>query len=175
MTLLVPIHCEIMTFLDARSTPGRDHKGPSCTHLTNHGTHFTVDIEVGTPGQKFSVVADTGSNYLIVPSCVCQRSKSCSKSDRCFTGTNKSSTFSIDKGDSGPQSVFITFGSGTIEAVVAKERVSVGHLSVDMQDGILLMVARQLNIAGRFEGILGLGVPAKSGRGPHENNGQSSR
>jgi hypothetical protein len=55
----------------------------------------------------------------------------------------------------------MTFGSGTIEAVFAKEVVRVGHLSVDMADGILLMVARKLNIEGKFEGILGLGLPTK--------------
>lgn len=133
----------------------------TCAELTNHGTHFTVDIEVGTPGQKFSVVADTGSNALIVPSCVCQRRHYCQTSDRCFTGTNRSSSFHMESGRDGHKSVFMTFGSGTIEAVYAREMVRVGHLSVDMKGGILLMVARNLNIAGKFEGILGLGLPNK--------------
>jgi hypothetical protein len=64
----------------------------------------------------------------------------------------------------------MTFGSGTIEAVFAKEVVRVGHLSVDMADGILLMVARKLNIEGKFEGILGLGLPTKL---MHEHKGKS--
>merc|ERR1719456_683756 len=125
VTLLVVARtgCQAASFLNMRkaldfSTPGGAGGGATCTDLTNHGTHFTVDIEVGTPGQKFSVVADTGSNSLIVPSCVCQQRRYCSKSDRCFTGTNRSDTFSLKDGPNGLQSIFITFGSGTIEAIV---------------------------------------------------------
>jgi len=167
----VLLGCDAASFLNMRkplefSVPGGVGNA-TCTDLTNHGTHFTVDIEVGTPGQKFSVVADTGSNSLIVPSCVCQQRRYCSKSDRCFTGTNRSSTFSLKEGPSGLQTVFITFGSGTIEAIVAKEKVTVGHLGVDMKDGLLLMVARNLNIVGKFEGILGLGLPSKSNHKLH--------
>merc|ERR1719238_1888078 len=67
----------------------------TCAPLANKGSHFTVDIQVGTPGQTFSVVADTGSDAVIVPSCICKESGSCSKDDRCFRGTNKSSTFKM--------------------------------------------------------------------------------
>lgn len=158
----------------ALSVPGGEPGDATCTDLTNHGTHFTVDIEVGTPGQKFSVVADTGSNSLIIPSCVCQQRRYCSRSDRCFTGTNKSSLFSLVDGPQGLQSVFITFGSGTVEAIVAKEKVAVGHRSVDMKEGILLMVARNLNIVGKFEGILGLGLPSKFGKDHAKHHSKQS-
>jgi len=84
-------------------------------------------------------------------------------------GTNHSSTFHLQSGPKGLQSVFITFGSGTIEAIVAQEKVAVGHLSVDMNGGILLMVARNLNIAGKFEGILGLGLPASDTKDSHKS------
>lgn len=156
----------------ALSAPAASRGGsaPTCVDLNNHGTHFTVDIEVGTPGQKFSVVADTGSNSLIVPSCVCQQRRFCSSSDRCFTGTNRSTSFSLKDGPKGYQSVFITFGSGTIEAIVAKEKVTVGHLGVDMKEGILLMVSRHLNIVGKFEGILGLGLPNKGPQKKHKKD-----
>jgi len=148
----------------------RASRGPTCADLTNHGTHFTVDIDVGTPAQKFSVVADTGSNSLIIPSCICQKRKYCSMSDRCFTGTNRSTSFSLKEGPRGLQSVFVTFGSGTIEAIVAREKVTIGHLTTDMKGGILLMVARNLNIAGKFEGILGLGLPARMAQEKHKKH-----
>jgi len=131
----------------------------------NQGTHFTVDIEVGTPGQKFSVVADTGSNSLIIPSCYCvNETKSCSSKDRCFIGTNKSTSFVLEKNNQtgAPDSVQITFGSGTIQAVPAQEVVKVGKIKVNMNDGILLMTDRMLRMSGRFEGILGLGLPNAS-------------
>jgi len=95
---------------------------------------------------------------VIVPSCICGETPGagCTPSDKCFRGTNKSSTFSIAKK---PQMISITFGSGTIQALHAKDVVSVGDFNVHM-DGVLLMVNRAaLKIAGSFEGILGLGIP----------------
>lgn len=136
----------------------------TCAPLANKGTHFTVDIAVGTPKQTFSVVADTGSDAVIVPSCVCRDSGSCGKKDRCFTGTNKSSTFHLTKQEDalhqkGLPLVNMVFGSGTIQAVIATDVVHVGKLHTKMKDGVLLMVDRALQMIGPFEGILGLGQP----------------
>eukprot|EP00746_Dinoflagellata_sp_MGD_P001459 gnl/MRDRNA2_/MRDRNA2_102742_c0_seq1.p1 gnl/MRDRNA2_/MRDRNA2_102742_c0~~gnl/MRDRNA2_/MRDRNA2_102742_c0_seq1.p1 ORF type:complete len:650 (+),score=129.91 gnl/MRDRNA2_/MRDRNA2_102742_c0_seq1:75-2024(+) len=140
----------------------------TCAPLANKGSHFTVDIEVGTPGQKFSVVADTGSDSVIVPSCLCQEEGSCDQEDRCFRGTNKSSTFvlqglnSTQLGKKQPKKlpvVQMVFGSGAVQAVVATDVVKVGTLKAKMQDGLLLMVNHQLRMVGNFEGILGLGQP----------------
>lgn len=131
----------------------------TCTPLKNHGTHSTVDVSIGTPGQVFSVVADTGSNSLIVPSCLCQKAGRCNAGDRCFQGTNKSSTFLIQTGGDGPPATRITFGSGTIDAVVATDIVKLGVIKVNMSNGILLMTDQALDITGSFEGILGLGLP----------------
>lgn len=137
--------------------------GRGCAELENRGTHFTVDVLVGTPGQRFSVVADTGSNSLIVPSCLCQKSRKCATAERCFTGTNKSSTFKMDPG---PESMVLGFGSGQIQGVRARDVVRIGEgqesLQSCMDDGLLLMVDRALNIQGPFEGILGLGAPQGS-------------
>jgi len=55
----------------------------------------------------------------------------------------------------------ITFGSGQIKGVIAMDNVSVGGKEVFMNDGLLLMVDQALDIAGPFEGILGLGLPQK--------------
>jgi hypothetical protein len=132
-----------------------------CASLKNMGTHFTIDVDVGTPAQRFSVVADTGSNSLIVPSCVCQDKGVCDKTDRCFRGTNKSSTFHMEvDDDKQPISMVLSFGSGQIQAIVAQEKVSVGKVSRHLKDdGLLLMTDRKLSISGQFEGILGLGLP----------------
>jgi len=138
-------------------------KKQTCTPLTNRGTHSTVDIEVGTPAQRFTVVADTGSNSIVIPSCLCRVAGGCSNEDRCFTGTNKSSTFHINmSGSELPPELLITFGSGSIYAVVAEDVVKVGDISAHMDDGMLLMTENALSLpAGVFEGILGLGVPFK--------------
>jgi len=140
----------------------------TCAPLANKGSHFTVDIQVGTPGQTFAVVADTGSDSVIVPSCICQENGSCSESDRCFRGTNKSSTFFLKGHNSSKLKskksqrlpvVQMVFGSGAVQAIIASDVVQVGNLKAKMKDGVLLMVDHQLRMAGAFEGILGLGQP----------------
>mmetsp|Transcript_70326 Transcript_70326/g.139422 ORF Transcript_70326/g.139422 Transcript_70326/m.139422 type:complete len:529 (+) Transcript_70326:69-1655(+) len=140
--------------------PHEPHGGvESCTPLLNQGSFFSVQLCVGTPKQCFDVVADTGSDSVIVPSCICSETpgSGCTLGEKCFRGTNRSATFSIsDKFNA----VQITFGSGTIEAAVASESVEVGSLHARMEDGVLLMVNRAaLRISGMFQGILGLGIP----------------
>jgi len=133
--------------------------GETCAPLQNQGTYFSVQLCVGTPKQCFDAVADTGSDSVIVPSCVCGETPGtgCAQGERCFRGTNVSSTFSIPNRT---KVISMSFGSGTIEAAIATDSVSVGDLQVNMDDGVLLMVNRAaLRIGGDFQGILGLGVP----------------
>lgn len=121
-----------------------------------------MEVEVGTPSQRFELVADTGSNTLIVQSCVCQELGSCPSSfGRCFRG-NATSTFSIARsqnGDGDPHVWILKYGSGDIEALVTTDFVSVGSYTARMNSSLLLMVSQSLNFDAGFEGILGLGVP----------------
>jgi len=141
----------------------------SCSEMKNQGSYFTVQFDVGTPPQSFDVVADTGSDSPIITSCICADKGWC-KNDtgRCFKGTQDSThtgsnTFLLKKtGDDNPAVVDITFGSGTITAVVASDRAAVGSTSTTLEESLLLMVdRRKLDIEGVFEGILGLGLPRK--------------
>lgn len=146
----------------------------SCTTLINRGTHFDVDVKVGTPAQPFSLVADTGSQLMIVASCVCQDAGNCPTDSRCFRGSNRSSTFSIDNKDGkGPPGMTLTFGSGPIQVAIATDVAEVGSLKATMDDSLLLMTNQKLDIVGMkaFEGILGLGrvaaeKPGKLEKGP---------
>lgn len=138
-----------------------------CAPLKSWGTYYSVDIQVGTPAQTFSVVADTGSDAIIVPSCVCKEHGSCGQKERCFRGTNRSSTFAIQGLNSSvahPKLPVISmfFGSGEIKAIVATDMVSVGGVRHLMNNSVMLMVERMLRISGPFEGILGLGPPKNS-------------
>lgn len=155
---MVTRHRQPSLRLNAKTEVTRD-TAPSCVALVNHGTHSTVNIEIGTPEQEFSVVADTGSDSVIVPSCICMQTGHCSQDDRCFTGTNHSSTFNVSGGEQGPLATVVQFGSGPIEAVIASDIVRVGQESVRMDNGVLLMVDQNLDIMSAFEGILGLGLP----------------
>lgn len=125
----------------------------------NRGAYFGVEVAVGTPEQKFELVADTGSNNLLVASCTCGDAGGCPGAEHCYRGTNRSSTFVIEENAS-HNPIEVTYGSGTIAAVIATDLARVGPLSATMHESLLLMVSDQeLNINGPFEGILGLGVP----------------
>lgn len=134
----------------------RSQQRVECTSLENHETHFTVDVALGTPAQIFALVADTGSNSLIVASCACMEAGSCDKESHCFTGTDKSTTFHADPEE--PELV-LTFGSGQIQAEEAVDVCQVAGVTANMTDGILLMTDQALDFGGPFEGILGLGPP----------------
>eukprot|EP00927_Polykrikos_kofoidii_P057993 TRINITY_DN5226_c0_g2_i1.p1 TRINITY_DN5226_c0_g2~~TRINITY_DN5226_c0_g2_i1.p1 ORF type:complete len:521 (-),score=88.67 TRINITY_DN5226_c0_g2_i1:286-1848(-) len=144
--------------------------GGSCVPLKNHGTHFTVAVSVGTPPQMFEIVADTGSDSLIIPSCLCEATDGRQRSEHCFTGNGKSSTFSllsangtlVGGDETAVPVVQVEFGSGAIQAVEVSDVVSVGSVHLQMKNGLLLMVKNALQIEGPFEGILGLGLPKKA-------------
>mmetsp|Transcript_58137 Transcript_58137/g.101790 ORF Transcript_58137/g.101790 Transcript_58137/m.101790 type:complete len:501 (+) Transcript_58137:83-1585(+) len=141
---------------------------PVCKEMTNHGSYFTVTVEVGTPRQAFDIVADTGSNALIVPDCRCKLSgQGCKALDMCFD-TDNSSSFLINKimfsrGDKDKAMVpmfTLSYGSGDIDCTVASDEVAVGGVGTFLQDGIFLMESRgDLDIGGDFQGIFGMGLP----------------
>jgi len=138
------------------------HSSSQCAKLQNNFVSFTVNLCVGTPPQCFDVVADTGSNTVIVPSCVCQETAyaGCTPGEKCFEGTGKSSTFSIPKH---PQLEQISFGSGTVAGAMATDVVKVGPASTTIDSGIFLMTDRAQLQIDEFEGIMGLGVPSSKG------------
>jgi len=145
----------------------------TCSPLKNRDIFSTVEVKVGTPPQRFELVADTGSNTLIVQSCICQDLGACpSTFGRCFRG-NSTSTFSIARDASNdsathPEVWILKYGSGDIEALVSSDVVSLGSYSVRMNSSLLLMVSQALKFDSSFEGILGLGVPNLTvNTGPH--------
>lgn len=149
--------------------PGAPLQAPesSCSALKNHETFSTVEVLIGTPPQKFDLVADTGSNDVIVQSCVCQENGLCPKRfGKCFRGTNKSTSFLLRhaKNSRNPPSMLLSFGSGQIMAIAATDTVRVGGTKAYMNNSLLLMVKHGLNLQGPFEGILGLGRPKPIGQ-----------
>jgi len=144
---------------DATRQEEQTQKG-GCHTLTNAGSFSTVEILVGTPPQKINAVADTGSDLILIESCACVDSGSCSKEGNCFRGTNKSSTFHLD---AHPKQVTITYGSGPIDTVVASDEVRLGDISVNMDHSIMLIAKNRLEGAIQLEGIFGMGLPHNEG------------
>ncbi|CAJ1343879.1 unnamed protein product [Effrenium voratum] len=140
----------------------------TCTSLKNHGSFSSAKVGVGTPPQYFELVADTGSDNVIVQSCICKDKHWCpSEFGKCFKGTGRSSTFSIEMeenevGQEGVTGFVMSFGSGDILVIKASDRVEVGTAAAFMNESLLLMVKQELSIRGQFEGILGLGRPHRS-------------
>jgi len=155
-----------------------------CSDLLNKGAYFAVNVNIGTPvgatkPQSFDLVADTGSDSVIVTSCVCVQQGFCRKDDKCFMGTNRSSSFIVKEekvnkssNKTSPLGVAMSFGSGTVMSIIATDVVKVANQKATMKDGVLLMVDRRmLAVQGEFQGILGLGPPDMSGK---KNNGMLS-
>jgi len=141
-------------------------KSNKCADLTNNGAYFTIDVGIGTPEQKFKLVADTGSDALIIPDCRCVSAGYCEALSTCFS-TNVSSSFELDikRSTKHHSSLAImgakmNYGSGQIQVLVASEHVKVAGISATMHNGVFLMEDRRsLKVNGGFEGILGLGLP----------------
>lgn len=144
-----------------------------CSELTNNVAYFTVEVGIGTPEQTFHLVADTGSDAVIIPDCKCVESGFCEKLSTCFSAGN-STSFGLDIKKSPDKSKLaimgakMNYGSGQIQVVVASEHVRVANVKTTMKNGVFLMEDRRsLKVHGDFEGILGLGLPHAS---PLTNN-----
>uniref|UniRef100_A0A3B3RGW7 Nothepsin n=1 Tax=Paramormyrops kingsleyae TaxID=1676925 RepID=A0A3B3RGW7_9TELE len=111
------------------------------------------EISLGSPGQNFTVVFDTGSADLWVPSSYCV-SQACGTHHR-FKAF-ESSSYQHDG------RVFsIHYGSGHLLGVMAKDVLQVGGISVkNQQFGESVYEPGFAFVLGRFDGVLGLGYPS---------------
>ncbi|PON91933.1 Aspartic peptidase [Trema orientale] len=109
------------------------------------------EIGIGSPPQKFTVIFDTGSSNLWVPSSKCYFSVACY-----FHSKYKARSSSTYKKNG--KSAAIQYGTGAISGFFSEDNVKVGELVVKDQEfieatkepGITFLVAK-------FDGILGLG------------------
>lgn len=130
--------------------------------MKHNNLYSHVEVVIGTntdDPQKFNVIADTGSNWLVIPSCECVRLGTCS--GRCFTGTDHSETFKIPPYEE-MQALQLSYGSGDITAVLSTDFIQIGKIRAEMKNGLLLMIQQKLDFydeSTRFEGVLGLGTP----------------
>ncbi|GKV39586.1 hypothetical protein SLEP1_g47341 [Rubroshorea leprosula] len=109
------------------------------------------EIGVGTPAQTFTVIFDTGSSNLWVPSAKCYFSIACY-----FHSKYKSSQSSTYTKNGKPADIH--YGTGAISGFFSQDHVQVGDLVV--QDQEFIEATREPSItfmAAKFDGILGLG------------------
>jgi cathepsin D len=107
-------------------------------------------IQIGTPGQDFTVIFDTGSSNLWVPSKACTQISCINKNKY---DSSKSSTY---KDDPQHRHMTIQYGSGNVSGLVRFDTVRWGSSAVT-QVGFGEMTHLSLNFAtAKFDGILGM-------------------
>jgi len=116
------------------------------------------EIQLGTPPQTFSVIFDTGSSNLWVPSTHCT-------SIACFFhrrfDSSKSSTFRENGTD-----FSIHYGTGSVEGIISTDTLELADLKIPHQDFGESIKEPGLTFAlARFDGIFGLGYDRISVKG----------
>ncbi|KAF3619482.1 Aspartic proteinase A1 [Capsicum annuum] len=109
------------------------------------------EIGVGTPPQKFTVIFDTGSSNLWVPSSKCYFSVPCFFHKK--YKSSQSSTY-----EKNGKSAAIHYGTGAISGFFSEDSVKVGDLVVKNQ--VFIEATREPSVTflvAKFDGILGLG------------------
>ncbi|XP_042740013.1 embryonic pepsinogen [Lagopus leucura] len=115
-------------------------------------------ISIGTPPQDFTVVFDTGSSNLWVPSVSCT-SPAC-QSHQMFN-PSQSSTYK-----STGQNLSIHYGTGDMEGTVGCDTVTVASLmDTNQLFGLSTSEPGQFFVHVKFDGILGLGYPSLAADG----------
>lgn len=121
-------------------------------------TQFVAEISIGTPGQKFDVIFDTGSANLII------NSKKC-RSESCASRKSYNSHRSVTYKHVG-NSIDVQFGTGEIEGEVSEDVVSIGKVHLRHQKFIEIMSETGEVFADcKFSGILGLAFQSMAARG----------
>ncbi|XP_065695057.1 pepsin A-like [Patagioenas fasciata] len=135
---------------------------PMVNYLDNE---YYGTISIGTPDQEFTVIFDTGSSNLWVPSIYC-RSLACSNHKR-FNPTKSFTFVSTNK------SISIYYGTGSMTGILGYDTVTVADIKVHNQIfGLSETEPGDFFYYAPFDGILGLAFPsiASSGATPVFDN-----
>ncbi|KAK8775792.1 hypothetical protein V5799_030862 [Amblyomma americanum] len=144
------------TDVDTRHRTAVDAASVLPEELENENNlHYYGLITLGTPGQTFKVIFDTGSANLWVPSIQCPNTEDGCKDKKKYDST-KSSTYKKDG-----RTFKIEYGSGVVQGFYSTDVLGVGAGSVPSQTFAEATKAKgAIFRAAKFDGLLGLGYPA---------------
>eukprot|EP00163_Fabomonas_tropica_P027562 TRINITY_DN5340_c0_g2_i2.p1 TRINITY_DN5340_c0_g2~~TRINITY_DN5340_c0_g2_i2.p1 ORF type:complete len:335 (+),score=128.75 TRINITY_DN5340_c0_g2_i2:315-1319(+) len=123
------------------------------THPPTHTQfQYYANISLGTPGQYFKVVLDTGSALLWIPSVDCT-SMTCKSHNR-FNHTGSKTNTEL------PEQLDIKYAGSSIHGSLYKDNLAInnGVVSNQVFGGAETEIGMQL-MFGKFDGVLGLAEP----------------
>ncbi|MGH0180010.1 UNVERIFIED_CONTAM: hypothetical protein FKN15_003069 [Acipenser sinensis] len=110
------------------------------------------EISIGTPPQNFTVIFDTGSSNLWVPSGLCS-GQACKTHHRYHS--SDSVTYQVDG-----RQFSIEYGTGSLTGILGTDLVTVEGIAVSNQQfGESVTEPGSTFVDANFDGILGLGYP----------------
>jgi len=134
-----------------------------------HKTAYYGRVEIGSPRQPLTVVFDTGSGNLMVPSMYC-RSHACTMHKR--FDRKQSATAEDIEADGSPSrkgalrdQITVTFGTGEISGVFIQDDVCIGNLCTNIHFVGATEETEDPFSSFKFDGVLGLALPEMS-QGP---------
>ncbi|KAK9496682.1 hypothetical protein O3M35_013047 [Rhynocoris fuscipes] len=120
----------------------------------DHNAEYYGEIGIGTPPQKFTVIFDTGSSNLWVPSSKCYFSLAC-WNHRSYKNS-KSSTYQPNG-----KPLNLGYGSGSAEGFLSIDTLTIGTTRIENQTfGEMTSLSRSPFRLAKFDGIFGLGYPS---------------